>query len=137
VAKLGAIHGLLVLLLALGVFLACGLFNLVSKDVAALLAYMADVIAVGYLGYRWKRINGVTFTFFGPREANAKLWKYALGMAVWTALAGLVVTFPTLISLGPWWPLMLFIIVPLSLFGGGANIAVNLVIGGWFYKHAT
>jgi hypothetical protein len=113
-------------------FVALKIFDLERSDAEAL-AGLSYMVAVGILGYAWKLKNGKTFSLFDS-DANKKLVRYAFGAAI--VLVGIL--FPAVIklivSVGPWWPLILLFLVPIGLFAQTANFAILVVVGGWFCR---
>lgn len=133
VIKNGFFHCLVVMVLVVATFfVTTKIFNF-SASIAEAIAALCYVLAVGRLGYIWKKRNGQTFSLY-DREANKNLVRYAFGAAI------VLVTFifPQVLKIslpaGPWWPLVLLIVVPFGLFAQTANFSILIVVGGWFYR---
>lgn len=131
--KKGFFHCLVVMVLVMATFFVTARILNFSASTAEAIAALCYVLAVGRLGYIWKKRNGQTFSL-DDREANKNLFRYAFGAAI------VLVTFilPQILKIslpaGPWWPLVCFIAVPFGLFAQTANFSMLIVLGGWFYR---
>jgi hypothetical protein len=131
--KQGFIHCLGVMLLTMTVYFATLKVFDFEKSNAEALAGLIYMLAVGVLGYIWKLKNGRTYSLLDS-DGNKKLIHYAFGAAIVLVGMVLLASIKFIVSVGPWWPFILLLLVPIGLFAQTVNFTILVMAGGFFCR---